>query len=173
MNEKKQDPLTKMPVFPHFGDLSVPKISIRLLKKKKKKNKHGGASHHSSPHLYGSQALRNQNRGRSWMRLPFTTQKPQGQQNRDFMARTLKDSNLSSCLSSSVSFPVLRSCKSLKAKTNILHRVKTQNKLIVQTNFSKSHVFRGSYMKEMVKYFKSVFSTLLFWGQVNNIQNLV
>ena len=35
MNEKKQDPLTKMPVFPHFGDLSVPKISIRLLKKKK------------------------------------------------------------------------------------------------------------------------------------------
>ena len=28
MNEKKQDPLTKMPVFPHLGDLSVPKISI-------------------------------------------------------------------------------------------------------------------------------------------------
>ena len=29
MNEKKQAPLTKMPVFPHLGDLSVPKISIR------------------------------------------------------------------------------------------------------------------------------------------------
>lgn len=64
------------------------------------------------------------------------------------MARTLHDSNLSSCLSPWVSFPVLDGSERLRTKTKILHMVQTQNKSIVQNNSPTSHMFEASCMKK-------------------------